>query len=87
MSLVEREIQNSKVVFQCGTCQEKISEVVAVNLLNLNKRNCSRDYANYSDYGSTYISVTKLLSESIWYTMGTIGICPNIGFHLEAKRF
>merc|ERR1719507_436484 len=35
MSLVEREIQNSKVVFQCGTCQEKISEVVSVNLLNL----------------------------------------------------
>ena len=35
MCLVEREIQDSKVVFQCGTCQEKISEVIAVNLLNL----------------------------------------------------
>ena len=35
MCLAEREVQDSKVVFQCGTCQEKISEVVAVNLLNL----------------------------------------------------
>ena len=73
-----------KISVQCGfslwdkTCQEEISEVIAINLLNLELRGIGVETMPIVQIMDQHISLlTILLSESIWYTMGTIGICPN----------